>query len=743
MPPSRASLTQTTTAGGSPSYCLIDSSSGLHLRFILRKHEMLTDSVQPTDLSSSRADLELITNAPGPPTIQPGIPSLQPSIPTSGVASLSIPPWHQAPSSKTSDHLPSSEYPQIPSLATTSTPTSTQTTSVKYFKSRSTSIAASIPYLSELITQPVTRSPAVSLPTFTIAPALSSSDVQSSIAGTQSPKEVPSGQITTPPAGGSDPKDGILTASMPSTLIYSFLLPSYSGGLDSNGIAETQTLSSSTKDKDYQPSASIYSYSLPPYTPKIPTYVATSASVAATSMTTGASGYPSANDAHTTRVFLPKGSVDPLKDISGVATSSTVPLYSPACLGNAYGGGYVITPSVSAPNVNGTAVAKVPPAYGFTYKLEPTQSPGYSAAVVIASAGGPAPTRAPLPITATSGSLTRAAGGEIVQISETSTVITCPCEDTPTFTTTVTEDLVTQGLATGQSVITHSNLNPTIASVTTGSAYSGSYQTTSLNQVTATSSGHSIISSLSSKIVPNTVSGLRNPSIHSSVASIKPVGSNPGKDGKLSNIAAAISSSAVSGSSPNVLPQAGLSNTAPVTSSRFEGSATQANSMGPNLAQGSPSTGLWTDSPASVMGSVASYTHHTLQVNSFPGNGASDAGISSTVTKDAVHNDYSTYKAGSAATGASSGLSIVDSAGATRLPQNQYHRAAVTLGNTAVNNNSAVTSQYLGSQLNDTLMPADDGTETTAFRGDADQITASKMSALVLSVSVCLLFSIF
>ncbi|KAL9581324.1 MAG: hypothetical protein Q9212_003965 [Teloschistes hypoglaucus] len=565
------------------------------------------------DLSSSQADLEQITNAPGPPTIQPGIPSLQPSIPTSGVPSLSIPPWHQTPSSKTSDHLPSSEYPQIPSLATTSTATSTHATSVNDPKSTSTSIAASIPYLSELITQPITPSPAVSLPTFTVAPAASSSIFQSSMAGTQSPQEVPTGQLTTPPAEGNDPKDGILTASMPSTLIYSFMLPPYPGGLDSSGIAETQTLSSSTTDKDHFPSISIYSYSLPPYTPKIPTYVATSASVAAISMTTGASGYPSANNAHTTRVFLPKGSVDPLKDIPEVATSSTVPLYSPACLGNAYGGGYVITPTVSAPNANGTAVAKIPPAYGFTYKLEPTQSPGYGAAVVIASTGGPTPTRAPLPITTTSGSRTGAAGGGIVQISETSTVTTCPCEDTPTFTTTVTEGLVTQILAPGQSAITHSNLNPTVASITTGSADMGLHQATPLNQATATSSGHSIISSLSSSIA----------------------------------------------------------------------------------------------------------------------------------IKDAVQNEYLVSNPGPAVTGASSGLSTVDSAGATRLPQNQYHRAAVSLSNAAIDNMSAVSPQYLGSQLNNTLMPAENGTDITAFQGDADQITASRMSALVLSMLICLLYSIF
>ena len=178
-------------------------------------------------------------------------------------------------------------------------------------------------------------------------------------------------------------------ASTPSMLTYSFTLPPYSNGLDTSGIIESWTRISPAEDKD-KPSATVYSYNLPPYTPKIPTYVATSAGTAPLDMTSGAPGSPG-GVAPTNRIFLQQGFVDPTKDPVAV-TSSMVPVYSPACLGNAYGGGYVITPTLSVANTNATGIAKIPPAYGFSYKFEPTVSPGYGGAVVIMDTKAPAPT---------------------------------------------------------------------------------------------------------------------------------------------------------------------------------------------------------------------------------------------------------------------------------------------------------------------------------------------------------------
>ncbi|KAL8937021.1 MAG: hypothetical protein Q9211_003902 [Gyalolechia sp. 1 TL-2023] len=186
------------------------------------------------------------------------------------------------------------------------------------------------------------------------------------------------------------------TAGMGSTLIYSFQLPPYSGGLDTSGIAVTMPVPSPAEESTYQPTTAVYSYNLPPYTTKVPTYVATSAAPAPVSMTSGAPGSPTEN-APATRIFLSQGSVDPTKDLPPIATYTIIPLYSPACLGNAYGGGYVITPTVSAPNSNATGIAKIPPAYGFSYKLEPTQSPAYNAAVIIANTKASVPTGLSIP----------------------------------------------------------------------------------------------------------------------------------------------------------------------------------------------------------------------------------------------------------------------------------------------------------------------------------------------------------
>ncbi|KAL8789068.1 MAG: hypothetical protein Q9213_001331 [Squamulea squamosa] len=309
--------------------------------------------------NTTKDDMAQITDAPGPPTIQPGIPALQPNIPATGVASLSIPPAHQTSSLRSlNPPLPPAKDPQPSNLASTSpsppaselgtfSPISTPVVSIQ----PSASTTTSIPFLSELMSQLFSQSSETLV-----------SSIYASIPGS--------------------------TAS-PSMLIYSFTIPPNSNGFDTNGIVETMTGSSPSEDKD-KPSPTVYSYNLPPYTPKVPTYVATSAGTAPLDMTSGALGNPG-GAAPTNRIFLQQGSVDPTKDAMTV-DSSVVPVYSPACLGNAYGGGYVITPTLFAANTNATGIAKIRPAYGFSYKLEPTQSLGYAGAVMIVDSKAPAPT---------------------------------------------------------------------------------------------------------------------------------------------------------------------------------------------------------------------------------------------------------------------------------------------------------------------------------------------------------------
>ncbi|KAL8771685.1 MAG: hypothetical protein Q9209_002876 [Squamulea sp. 1 TL-2023] len=312
-----------------------------------------------TDENTTKDDLAQITDAPGPPTIQPGIPALQPNIPTTGVASLSIPPAHQTSSLRSLDpSIPSAKDPQSSNSASilpsppasqlgTFSPVSTPVASTQ----RSTSTTTSIPFLSELMSQLFSKS-----------------------------SETRASSIYAPIPSS--------TAS-PSMLIYSFKVPPYSNGFDTSGIVETMTASSPAEDKD-KPSPTVYSYNLPPYTPKIPTYVATSAGTAPLDMTAGAPGNPG-GAAPTNRIFLQQGSVDPTKDAVTV-DSSVIPVYSPACLGNAYGGGYVITPTLFASNTNATGIAKIPPVYGFSYKLEPTQSLGYVGAAIVVDTKAPTPT---------------------------------------------------------------------------------------------------------------------------------------------------------------------------------------------------------------------------------------------------------------------------------------------------------------------------------------------------------------
>ncbi|KAL8802161.1 MAG: hypothetical protein Q9200_006684 [Gallowayella weberi] len=370
----------------------------------------LVDATTKVNESTRQDVLDLITDSPGPPTIQPGIPALQPSIPTSGVASLCIPPAHQISSLKSSDPCVWGE-PNPPPPNPTVTPPSALSPSTAVVSLSSASISSttahisittSIPFLSELMSQLFSHSTQVTAPSLsTPAPVPTVAAPWPSTARTPIVSATTALSSLTSPTVQADPKDLFPSASAPSMLVYSFTLPPYAGGLDTTGIVETMTKPSLSegKDKSY---SNVYSYSLPPYTPKIPTYVATSARLAPVDMTSGGSGGPG-EAVPTDRIFLQKGFVDPSKDLV-LPTSSVIPLYSPACLGNAYGGGYVITPTMSIANTNATGVAKIPPAYGFTYKLEPTQALDYGGAVILVDTRNPVPTRAPSPNSALYGS---------------------------------------------------------------------------------------------------------------------------------------------------------------------------------------------------------------------------------------------------------------------------------------------------------------------------------------------------
>ncbi|KAL8951406.1 MAG: hypothetical protein Q9222_002627 [Ikaeria aurantiellina] len=321
----------------------------------------------------------------------------------------------------------------------------------------------SIPFLSELLSQLFSHSSSPtenSTPTDTLAPssvAAQQSETDKPTMSGPALQNAPSLGVT----GGSEESDK--TESMAPTLIYSLTLPPYSGGLDSSGIAETMTVSSTGDVNTDVPSASTYSYSLLPYTPKIPTYVASSAATAPLSLTSGALGAPIAG-APTTRILLKQGFVNPIQDLPPSTPISVIPVYSPACLGNAYGGGYVITPTMFVANPNATGIAMIPPAYGFSYKLEPTPSPGYSAAVVLVDTKATmlAATPTPLDIPAT--------GVAIPSISDCAQCSVATAKDispTPSASLIPFKDLIPT--PTGDLLVSQSSIVPQMAGRPTNS----------------------------------------------------------------------------------------------------------------------------------------------------------------------------------------------------------------------------------------------------------------------------------
>ncbi|KAI4164988.1 MAG: hypothetical protein LQ342_001264 [Letrouitia transgressa] len=130
---------------------------------------------------------------------------------------------------------------------------------------------------------------------------------------------------------------------------------------------------------------------MPGLSPKTPTYLATSAQTAALTMTSAASNRPTI-PATTTRVFLKQESVDLNKETPYQVTAPFIPIYSPACLGNAYGGGYIIVPTVFVNNPEVKDSGNSTLGYNFSYSNNTSGSAHPNTTMIIISNSSPPPT---------------------------------------------------------------------------------------------------------------------------------------------------------------------------------------------------------------------------------------------------------------------------------------------------------------------------------------------------------------
>lgn len=91
-----------------------------------------------------------------------------------------------------------------------------------------------------------------------------------------------------------------------------------------------------------------------------------------------------------TRVTYPGEGLVPTTRVVFLNTSSVIPVWTPAMLGNAYGGGYIITPSIfvtSLPNSPKSSNG-IPPGYELSSKSEDISPPNYVPTPVIVKVGG-------------------------------------------------------------------------------------------------------------------------------------------------------------------------------------------------------------------------------------------------------------------------------------------------------------------------------------------------------------------
>ncbi|KAL9038225.1 MAG: hypothetical protein Q9214_005367 [Letrouitia sp. 1 TL-2023] len=182
----------------------------------------------------------------------------------------------------------------------------------------------------------------------------------------------------------------IMSASqLVSAITYSFNLPLYQ---PSSSVSITTRWPSATANIALQPPLSIgYPNLIPEFSPKTPTYLATSAQTAALTMTSAASRRPTI-PAATTRMFLKQGSVDLNKETPYRVTAPAIPVYSPACLGNAYGGGYIIVPTVFVTNPEVKDSGNSTLRYNFSYGKNPSGLAYPNTTMIIIGTSSPPPT---------------------------------------------------------------------------------------------------------------------------------------------------------------------------------------------------------------------------------------------------------------------------------------------------------------------------------------------------------------
>ncbi|KAL8870640.1 MAG: hypothetical protein Q9174_003361 [Haloplaca sp. 1 TL-2023] len=740
------------------------------------------------------SDLDLITDSPGPPTIQPGIPAMQPSIPSTGLSDYNIPPARQtskAPdklSTRSADYQATGTFSASPlNPDPTTMPNDAGLGNLPSLSAPSGS-ASSIPFLSELIAHP-SRSQTQSPGGASTAP-LNYAYSQPNGIESQSPQETGSGFPTSTMADKDDSQNQDPPAPIPSTLIYSFTLSPYSGGLETSGIPETMTRSPTVVNKDSLPLATTYPYKLQPYTPKVPTYVATSAQLAAVTMTAGPSGNPVGN-AQTTRIFLSHGFVDPTKGIPSADRSTIVPLYSPACLGNAYGGGYVITPTSSVPHTNATGGVKIPPAYGFTYKSEPTASPDYDAAVIIAGTTGQMPSAGPIP-TATfdkdgagistsgygqqSGGIV-GTGGQVSNGSPTSTApgdkdgpgapapgdgqlsgdiieAPCPCTGASTVTSTFTaQGMLSESpvVASGSEVLSLPFPRPTFGG--TGSLSNAPMPTSTSSGNAGPPDASNDNPNLPGTIDTNGVDGNPDEDLPGNGMS------DAGQDYLQTKDATAFAPSSTNAVLPsdNANPSASsmtsdlLAKDLPfVTSQTTASSAPQLSSSGPSsgnldqpsgiephLVHGLQSPGTLVDYPGSTaarpsLSGMEAYIDSVMHSTTFPWSGISTDEDGNIAADDSLANARPSLVPSSTTASSIDMAPAAGGATATMQGPDNLYRAAGTIGTGIANTNTALSTAYIASQVNSSLILPTEGSGIVAFQGASSKVSAAPMLAITL-----------
>ncbi|KAL8946737.1 MAG: hypothetical protein Q9183_007866 [Haloplaca sp. 2 TL-2023] len=192
-----------------------------------------------------------------------------------------------------------------------------------------------------------------------------------------------------------------------------------------------------------------------------------------------------------------------------------------------------------------------------------------------------------------------------------------------------------------------------------------------------------------------------------------------------------VTSTTTASSAPQLLPSDSSAN------------VDQPSGIEPHLVHGLQSPGTLVDSPTSAaarpsLSGMEAYIDSVMDSTSFPWSGISTDEDGNIAADDTLPNDKQSLISSSMTESFVHPAQAASGATATMQGPDNLYRAAGTIGTSAANTNTALSTAYIASQVNSTLILPTEGSGVAAFQGGSCKVSAAPMLAIAVVLIVCL-----